>query len=538
MARKKRKAGNTNRPQPAQVRSDFQMPPAMARLAVAALTVLLLSHAAVFGWRVMSAERGLTNDSFSYIGAARNLSAGRGLVGSIPVATYGFWGEQFSPDAPSRTRFTHSILYPFLIFAVAESGGLPHSDAAFLISAMSYALALALVFLLAWRVWGAGAGALAVAAVVAVAPLRPFTPFSYAWTEPFASVLMLGALVLLAKRPNGRMFLAAGVLSGLAYMQRSGMLPLVGVGVVAVLLCPKSQNRVKSLGLFLAGASVGAIRHFAGDGVAYKLYGPSPVGFSFQLSGYLSACGVLLLVLCALTAAVFLRTNAGGGGGKNKLRILNKFFHSGEIVMLAWVAGYSFFIILSSSIFFYGGAADHRFLFPMRIVAETLVAGLAWRVLAGWRWRAALAVGVFALVLAGGIRRDAGILAEGRDVSDQARIADSELLTWANKNIAEDDFVIGSDVGSMTYYLKQVEFAHSFSPLLFTPPIAKEKLDAVVRHRCGQFRNFYLIVRHARYGPYLDGLRAGRPTANVKPLAALREGFVYRLTHCDDEKSG
>ena len=397
MARKKKKAGEP----PGVPAARFRPGPACL---AATLCVLFLLHVAVFGWRVMSAERQLSADSFNYATIARNLSEGRGFVQSAPGFNQpAFWGDQFSPDFPPQVRSSHSILYPLLIFAAAETSGLPHGDAAFLIGALAYFAVLALVFLLALRLWGAGAGLLAVAAIAVSPPgvdwLKTDWLFTWAWTEPVATALLLGMLILLAKNPGGRAFFAAGILTGLAYAQRSGMLPLAGIGVLAALLCA-GGGRWRMLGLFLAAAAAAAsLRHLVGEGTVYSTYAPTIWSVDMLLSQYFSAMGAALLIVGALAAAVLWRAAPAKKSRKQmKLRVREA---SGEILLFAWIAGYSAFILVVASIINFTPANDDRILYPLKIAVMTLGAGLTWRLLPIGRWRTLLAAGVFSLAMAG-----------------------------------------------------------------------------------------------------------------------------------------
>ena len=194
------------------------------------LIALSLAHIFVFGWRVVEVGK-KSPDSFNYIDVARNLSAGEGLVQSAPGFNQpGFWGEKFASDFPPKTQSAHNVGYPLAIFAVAELVGIGHADAAHLIGALSYAAVFALSFALALRLWGIGAAFLAVSLVIWV---NGRSVFQHAWTESPAVALLFGALFLLTVRASGAAFAVAGVLSGVAFVQRVAMLPLAGVGFLA-----------------------------------------------------------------------------------------------------------------------------------------------------------------------------------------------------------------------------------------------------------------------------------------------------------------
>ena len=539
MARKKRKAGKPSPTGAAEVRLSS----GAARLAIAALCALAVAHAAVFAWRVADERRITLTDVPNYVAVARNLSQGRGFVQSAPgFNQISFWGRQFNPDYPPRTRHTHSILYPLLIAAVADVGGLPHNEAVFILNGLAYVAALALVFLLGLRVWGVGAGLLAAAAfslslpgIVAWADSTEI--FSIAQTEPVAAVIMLAVFCLLAKNPSGRMFAAAGILAGLAYVLRNGMLPLAGVGVLAALL---SRNPWRMLAFFLpAAAAAGALRHLAGTGTAYDTYGSFfLLDYPVVLSQYFGQAGVLLAALAALALAAFWRNNAAAGPRRGWApRFLSR-FEPGEILMFGWIAGYSAFLLALATVMFFAHLND-RIIYPVKITAVVLAVGLAWRALPVRPGRTVAAAGIFVLAMAGAIARDWSVLSEERDASAGARVAQSEFLSWAGGNITPNDFVIGTDVIDLPYHFPdRVESATSISAYPFSPVVGENQVAAIVRSRCGQFDNFYLIIRKNSFwgpmvfGPFLDGIRAGRPAEHVEKIADFADGTAYRLTHC------
>ena len=479
----------------------------------------------------------------NYIIVARNLSQGRGFVQSAPgFNQVSFWEGQFSPDYPPRTRSTHSILYPLLIAAVAGAGGLPHGEAVFVLNGLAYFAALALVFLLGLRVWGVGAGLLAAAAFSLSLPelaawADPVHIFAIALTESVAAVIMLAVFCLLARNPSGRMFAAAGILAGLAYVQRSGMLPLVGVGILAALL---SRNPWRMLAFFLpAAAGVAALRHLAGTGTVYNTYGSFfLLDYRVILSQYFEQTGVLLAGLAALAAAALWQKRAPARPPRGWTPRFLSHFESGEILMFGWIAGYSAFMLTLPALIYFGNL-NGRILYPVKLTAIVLAVGLAWRALPPRPGRTIAAACIFALAMTGAIARDWGVLSEGRDVSDRARVAKSELLRWTGENINANDFVIGTELMDLPYYFPdRVESATTISVYPFSPIVDEGRISAVVRRRCGQFDNFYLMIRKssfwgpAAFGPFLDGIRAGRPAEHVEHVADFADGTVYRLTHC------
>ena len=95
---------------------------------------------------------------------------------------------------------------------------------------------------------------------------------------------------------------------------------------------------------------------------------------------------------------------------------------------------------------------------------------------------------------------------------------------------------MGIDVMDFPYYFPgTVESAVSISPYPFSLIVSEQHVSAIVRRRCGRADNFYFFIRasHGTFGPFIDGLRVGRPAANVEVVAPLADGIVYRMTHCD-----
>ena len=505
------------------------------------LVSLSLAHIFVFGWRVMEVGK-KSNDSFNYIEVARNLSAGEGLVQSAPGFNQpGFWGEKFASDFPPKTQSAHNVGYPLAIFAVAELVGIGHADAAHLIGALSYAAVFALSFALALRLWGIGAAFLAVSLVVWV---NGRSVFQHAWTESPAVALLFGSLFLLTARAGGASFAVAGVLSGVAFMQRAAMLPLVGVGVLAAAM--RKEKKALSLALFLLGASVGIVRFFLERKSEYETYslrsfrqifhhfGLEALAYLWKMGPFLAVVGALMWILRRRQKT---RTGMPDERGENRIF----FLRAGEIVLLAWILGYSAFLFAVFSVFVSESFASSRIIYPLKIVTLIFGIGMLWRVLPIGRARTVFAASVFALSVAVGIVRDVTALAT-KPEADKARIASSELLRWAEMNISPNDFIIGHDVVDFPYYFDHVDSVVSFSPWFFrfygADFINEEKIAAIVDYRCGQYANFYLIVergaRDKTFGSYLNRFVAGETVERATQIADLQDGLVYRLNFCDD----
>ena len=535
MAKKKRKARSPQSPGPS-TPAAARLSHGAARFAAAALLALFLAHAVVFGMRAVLAERRESTDAMNYISVARNLSAGEGFVQSSPGHNQPrFWDTQFDPDFPPKTRHSHSIGLPLLIFAVSELTGLEHADAAHVVNASSYGLALALAAALAFYLWGAGAALLAVAAI----SWLNNSLFYYPMSEPSAIVFAFASLLALAAFRGNWRFVAAGALAACAVLIRSAMLPIFGAGVLACLL--QGQKRWRALALFSAGCAVFFAERFVGEGTRYVAFHTgvpwdSKIGIIF--GQFFRALGPGLAILAALAFALLPQWKKMRA--KFKSGLFPAFWgwvgeNARRLPLAAWVAGFSASTLTAGIVLHIEHLDDFRELYPAKIAMAALIAGMAWSALAAWRWRIILAAGLFAFSMAAGIARDWKAFAARGDVSDAARIAASERLQWGAENLREDDFIVALFGVVYPYYLKQVESAASFIFWPYHSPVAAEHLDAVVRRRCGKHGRHLLIApaQPHNYGPYMANLVARRPTPNMELIAALKDATVYRMTHCD-----
>lgn len=543
MARKKRKAGK-RQSATAIPTAEFKISPLSLRLAAAALLALLLAHSVVFGMRAVLAEKRDSSDAMNYISVARNLSAGEGFVQSAPGQNqFTFWAGKFSPDFPAKTRHTHSIGLPLLIYAVAELTGLEHADAARLINAAAYGLALALAGALAFYLWGAGGAMLSVAAI----SWLDNSLFYYPMTEPSAVVFMLACLLLLA-RPGGTWrFLAAGLLAAMSVTIRRAMAPVFVAGAIFCLL--QGKKRWRATALFLAGCGAMLAGEFVGEGVKHNAYVPfstmSLVGLTrevrmnIMLHQILDAAGAGAAALAGLGGALFWRRRFGAwrkGGWALRLQDwLEK--NAGQILLPAWAAGFCAFVLAVGMFLFIEPLNDFRNLYPAKIAMAALGGGMAWAAMSGWRWRVILAGAVFTLSMSAGISRDWTALANRGDVSDAARIAENGQLRWAAENVRSDDFLVAHFGALYAHFLEQVDSAVAFTGFPYETPITAEHLSAVVSHRCEKHGRHLLIVpkNWNGGGPFMADLSVKRPVPHMELIAELGEGLVYRMTHCDAE---
>ena len=533
-------------------------------IAIAVLLALLfVGHVGVFGWRSITFDRRVTGDSMNYIDVARNLSAGEGLVQSAAGFNQPtFWGEDFSPDFPEKTRAGHNPGYSVLIAAVAEVTGLEHADAAFIIGPAAYAAALASAFLFAFRLLGPAAGLLAAAFVAH--QIR--WVFLRTWTEPVVIALVLVLLAVLARGATPRRAVVGGVVAGVALLVRSGFVPILALGGLACLL--GHGSRLRQLLLFAAGASIAAVGPFLGEGQVYPPQTTIAAGWFSTISlgelpaEFLDRAGWTLAVPAGLGACAWWWAIRDGQP------ILPYRARYGCVLVIAWMVGWPAFL-MAARVVVLTDMFDDRMLAPLVAVNAIATALLVWR-LCPRRRRLPVAIAVFAVTLVLAtvgdaiVQADTGtaqrlygsshrvligrnvtarILPEDGDRSDYAyRIATSPSGLWASRNLTPRDLVVGVGAVYYTYlFREQAPATVSFSPQPYFPEISGAKFNAVFLARCDRYDNLYLILSRLRrtWGRFALDLLAGSPAepgtpaANFTRVADLPDGVVFRFTGCE-----
>ena len=541
--------------------ADGQISPIPIAIAVL-LALLFVGHVGVFGWRSITFDRRITGDSMNYIDVARNLSAGEGLVQSAAGFNQPtFWGEDFSPDFPDKTRAGHNPGYSVLVAAVAEVTGLEHADAAFVIGPAAYAAALASAFLFASRLLGPAAGLLAAAFVAH----QVRWVFLRTWTEPVVIAMLLVLLAVFARGATPRRAVVGGLVVGAALFVRSGFVPILALGGLACLL--GHGSRWRRLLLFAAGASIAAIGPFLGEGQVYPPQTTIAAGWFSAISlGELSAefldrAGWTLAVPAGLGACAWWLAIRDGRP------ILPDRARYGCVLVIAWMVGWPAFL-MAARVVVLTDMFDDRMLAPLVAVNAIATALLVWR-LCPQRRRLPVSIAVFAVTLAlatGGdaiVQADsdtaqrlygssyrvlvgrnvtARILPEDGDRSDYAyRIATSPSGLWASRNLTPRDLVVGAGTTELPYFFRhQVPSTVSFSPQPYFPEISGARFNAVFLARCGRYDNLYLILSRLRrsWGRFALDLLAGSPAepgtpaANFARVADLPDTIVFRFTGC------
>ena len=190
---------------------------------------LLALVPAVLVWLSTTGGPGLSQDSVSYLAAARSFAAGDGLI------TYtGDPLTLFPPGLP-------------LVLGLAESVGWRAESAAVALNAACAALIVVGAYLLA-RACGLGrVGAFAVAAFTSLSSAT-VSVFAWLWTEPLFALLVLGALILLVgmiRRRDVRWGPAIGVavLVSAATGVRYVGLVMIGIAALGAWLALRDDSR-------------------------------------------------------------------------------------------------------------------------------------------------------------------------------------------------------------------------------------------------------------------------------------------------------
>ena len=536
------------------------------RITIAVLLGLLfVGHVGVFGWRSITFDRRLTGDSMNYIDVARNLSAGEGLVQSAAgFNQVTFWAQDFSPHFPDKTRARHNPGYSVLIAAVAEVTGLEHADAAFVIGPVAYVAALIFTFLFASRLLGPAAGLLAVAVVAH--QIR--WVFLRTWTEPVVIALLLALLALLARGTTPRRAVVGGLVAGVALLVRSGFVPILALGGLACLL--GHGSRVRRLLLFTAGASIAMVGPFLGEGQVYPTQTTVAAGWFPEVSlSELSAAFLERVGWTLVAPPAFLGACALWRAVRDGRPIVPDRARYGCVLVIAWIAGWSVFLLVVTRLIVLTNMFDDRMLAPGAAVTSIASALLVWRLCPEGR-RLSVAVVVFAVTMALATAGDAIVqgdngtaqrlyassarLLVGRNVtarilpadgdrSDYSyRIANSPRRLWVSRHVTPRDLVVGAGTMDLPYFFRQqVPASVSFGAQPKFPEIPGAKFNAVFLARCGRYDNLYLILSKLprRWGRFALDLLAGAPAepgtpaANFSRVANLPDSVVFRFTACE-----
>ncbi|MEX2015407.1 MAG: glycosyltransferase family 39 protein, partial [Candidatus Hydrogenedentales bacterium] len=432
---------------------------ALFALAAAVLVGLVL-------YNTLRLEGSYTPDSLFYIDAARNLNAGRGLSSSMAELDRLMAADQALP-----VSFTlWAPMYPLAIAGVALTG-IPPTAAAFVVAVVAYGGVLFAAFLLAQRMAGPVAGALAVGLLAHLPPLLMCG--QTAWSETLGLTFLLLSLWLLA-RPrsddgqNVRQLLEpnlAGVLAGLAFATRYALGPIVVLGP-AVYLAQRGRSGWRQAAAFGAGGAVAvlpvALRNFTRSGIpAGGGATASEVTFadiawralaamreSYWQDSFLFRAIVVAMIIAVGASVVWQRIRP-----KNPLEATKSFWPNAR-VLASWAALYLAFLLVAQ-LRVRVDPLNVRLLLPVLVVVPPLVAAalvryaLPQRVAAGF---AAVLLAVAIVPQANNARLIAGMrLPPVYDVAE--RIPAVGAIAWLAERVQPHDFIIAEDGLDLPFYL-------------------------------------------------------------------------------------
>ena len=177
------------------------------------------------------------------------------------------------------------------------------------------------------------------------------------------------------------------------------------------------------------------------------------------------------------------------------------------MLVIAWIAGWSVFLLVVTRLIVLTNMFDDRMLAPGAAVTSIASALLVWRLCPEGR-RLSVAVVVFAVTMALATAGDAivqgdtgtaqriygsaarvfvgrnmtaRVLPADGDRSDYARrIARSPRRLWVSRNVTARDLVVGAGTMDLPYFFRQqVPATVSFSPQPYFPEISGTKFNAV-----------------------------------------------------------
>ncbi len=536
------------------------------RAASTLLALAALAYGGLFTANSLVRVRTFSADSMNYVDVARRIAAGDGLVQSTGGLNQPFY---LSGDLDLPSAFTAQPPgYP-LVIAFLSRLGMDAPDAALVVSALAYAAILVLVYLLARRIGGSAAAAIALGTAILFVPLTHFGRAALSECLAVAVVLVFFLLLdrYLQETPDHGDRVAS-----------SGLLPLLGLGLLAgaafsvrYSLWPLLLIGVAVLGFDRAGASRGAARLYSSGAFAAGAMGPvaAVLGRNLYVEGHLlpaampavttlpesmshattavlggwrsTALGnwpdaALLAVVLGLLGAFAVRTARDPGRSRqpegSRLPLLVGLWAVLYLAAVVWRSTQANFDPI-------GARLALPATVPLVVVFGALLAG-AMPSTRRWIWFPPAAL---ALCSGAAFAREAMLWSTGHDA--RAIEFRSERQQWLRDHTGPGDLVIGG--GTMDVpFLVPGSHAISYAGLPYTEVLTYPDLERIAARHCTDFDRLLLAVRPTIQlggtrsyedpsdwlGPFIADARAGRhePYPLLAPVAALSEARIYRVT--------
>ena len=536
------------------------------RAASTLLALAALAYGGLFTVNSLVRVRTFSADSMNYVDVARRVAAGDGLVQSTGGFNQPFY---LSGDLDLPAAFTAQPPgYPLAI-AFLSRFGIEAPDAALVVSALSYAAVLFLVYLLGRRIGGSLAAAIAVGAALLFVPLTHLGRAALSECLAVAVVLVFFLLLdrYLTETPDrgdraawrGLLpLLGLGLLAGAAFGVRYSLwpLPLIGVAALGLDHAYRSRGaaRLYSFAAFAAGAlgPMAAVlaRNLDGEGHLLPPAMPSVTTLPESLShattavlgGWRSTAlgnwpdAAVLAVVLGLLGASAIRTARGPG------RSWHPAGSRLPLLICLWAVLYLAAVIWRSTQANFDPTGV-RLALPATVPLIPVFAALVAAALPSVRRVAWLPAAILVACFGIAFVREATLWSRGPDA--RAMEFRSERQQWLRDHTGPGDLVIGG--GTMDVpFLVPGSHAISYAGLPYTEVLTYADLERIADRHCPNFNRLHLVVRPTVQlgggrsdedpsiwlGPFIADARAGRyqSYALLQPLAALSEARIYEVT--------
>jgi hypothetical protein len=431
---------------------------------VVALAVIGAAAVLAFGLAILASTHGvhLSNDSFSYLGAATSLADGRGWT--YPFGTIGAPVTLFPPVYPIVLAVPHLLGVDVLGWARWQN--------AVLLAAFVVAVGAAV----RWATDG-DIVAVAAAALLVLFGAPTLLVYSFAWSETIYLPLQVLSLVFLARHlSDGRTrdLVLASVAASIVLVTRYAGLSLVLAEGVLLVTWPGRRVATRAVGIAIFGATVAAptaawavrdlLRSSTLTGNNHLIHGMSREQVTEGLTtmrGWFAHGGVgagwAAAVVVAAVAATVLTIVARG-----RARHHRPPFPALAVVCLVFVPVHWLFLVVANAVSTRAPPFNDRILgliYPPLVIAVVL---LVHRVATASNWRPATIAWCSALllltaaVLAGSPAEVTGRLSTDASSADAYRAASAELRPYAGADaeVLSDQsnvawFVLGRPVAGL-----------------------------------------------------------------------------------------